>query len=515
MSESTGTAWQLGSVSAHYEANGLNPGTVSSGRGDHGGVSYGIYQLSSKSGTVQEYLGQSSYGQKFEGLTPATTPFNNRWTDVAHSDANFGPDQRDFIARSHFQPRIDELKADGIDLSQRGMAVREALWSTSVQYRGLARQVFEGALQGRFGTNYQANLDRLSDKDIVSAIQDYKLDHVDQSFHSSSALVRDSIRDRITHEKQDLVSLAEGRTPDYGHASPTTSVLREGSRGDGVQRLQGQLNQLGYTDDQNHVLGMDGHFGASTRQAVQAFQRDEGLAADGVVGRGTWRLLDHATEPQQALNGAAPSAAGGVVGAVAGGVTGDWVGRRMFDRVKGMFGSPAESEAPAASPKPGAAPKAPSEVTIAGVGAASRSDVGAGTAVAGANTAAASPGRAVEAIRAWEVEARAMWQASVMARPAAQGKDAMTAAGVGLTASARSEAGASGSAQSGAGASNVPAVDGRTYWSSLAKGAAAASGGAGSAAGLSDEGRAVTPEKQISGPENLASASAPTVRLRF
>ena len=311
MSGSTGTAWQLGTVSAHYEANGLHPGTVSSGQGDHGGVSYGIYQLSSQSGTVQEYLGQSSYGRKFKGLTPATTPFNNRWSDVALSDANFGPDQRDFIAKSHFQPRIDELKANGIDLYQRGMAVQEALWSTSVQYRGLTQQVFEGALQERFGPNYRVNLDRLTDKDVVSAVQDYKLDHVDQNFHSSSALVRESIRDRIKHEKQDLVGLAEGRTPDYGHAPPTTSVLRQGSRGDGVQRLQGQLNQLGCTDDQNHVLGTDGHFGPSTRQAVQAFQHDEGLAADGVVGRGTWRLLDHAAElqhaPQQRPNGAAPT----------------------------------------------------------------------------------------------------------------------------------------------------------------------------------------------------------------
>ena len=126
------TTWQLGTVSAHYEANGLNPGTVSSGVGDHGGASYGIYQLSSKTGTVGEYLSQSSYGPRFDGLEPATTPFNARWKDVAHSDANFGPDQRDFIARTHFQPRVDELKADGVDLSRRGMAVQEALWSTSV-----------------------------------------------------------------------------------------------------------------------------------------------------------------------------------------------------------------------------------------------------------------------------------------------------------------------------------------------------------------------------------------------
>lgn len=29
--------WELGSVSAHYEAAGFNPETISTGRGDHGG----------------------------------------------------------------------------------------------------------------------------------------------------------------------------------------------------------------------------------------------------------------------------------------------------------------------------------------------------------------------------------------------------------------------------------------------------------------------------------------------
>ena len=307
----TATAWQLGTVSAHYEANGLNPGTVSSGLGDHGGASYGVYQLSSKAGTVKEYLSQSSYGPRFDGLEPATTPFNGRWKDVAHSDANFGPDQRDFIARTHFQPRVDELKADGVDLSGRGMAVQEALWSTSVQYRGMTTHVFEGALQEKFGLNYKANLDKLSDKDIVSAVQDYKLEHVEQNFHSSSAQVRDVIRSRIPREKEDLIALSEGRTPDYGHSSQVASTLREGSRGDGVSALQGQLNQLGYTDDQNRALSTDGHFGRSTRQAVQAFQSDEGLTADGIVGRGTKRLIDLAAgqqqAPQQTPNGAAPS----------------------------------------------------------------------------------------------------------------------------------------------------------------------------------------------------------------
>ncbi|MEO7404886.1 MAG: hypothetical protein ABIU95_14560, partial [Burkholderiales bacterium] len=48
--------WEhLGKLSAKYESGGRASGTVSSGKGDPGGVSYGSYQLSSKVGTAQKF----------------------------------------------------------------------------------------------------------------------------------------------------------------------------------------------------------------------------------------------------------------------------------------------------------------------------------------------------------------------------------------------------------------------------------------------------------------------------
>src|SRR5262245_57825353 len=55
---------QLGTLSRKYESNG-NPGLVSSGRGDHGGRSYGAYQFSSKTGSARDFtnwLGQTNPG---------------------------------------------------------------------------------------------------------------------------------------------------------------------------------------------------------------------------------------------------------------------------------------------------------------------------------------------------------------------------------------------------------------------------------------------------------------------
>lgn len=63
-------------------------------------------------------------------------------------------------------------------------------------------------------------------------------------------------------------------------------VLRSGSRGVYVLILQDALNALGYS-----TQTLDGVFGGNTRNALVAYQRDNGLSADGVVGCGTWTRI--------------------------------------------------------------------------------------------------------------------------------------------------------------------------------------------------------------------------------
>lgn len=64
------------------------------------------------------------------------------------------------------------------------------------------------------------------------------------------------------------------------------TALRTGSSGDDVRIAQSYLNKaLGAG------LTVDGRFGASTRQATEAFQAREGLSIDGIIGRTTWERL--------------------------------------------------------------------------------------------------------------------------------------------------------------------------------------------------------------------------------
>lgn len=66
----------------------------------------------------------------------------------------------------------------------------------------------------------------------------------------------------------------------------TQPMLRTGSRGDAVRKLQELLNAKGYT-----CGSVDGIFGSKTYAAVLAFQKANGLAADGIVGSLTWAKL--------------------------------------------------------------------------------------------------------------------------------------------------------------------------------------------------------------------------------
>lgn len=63
-------------------------------------------------------------------------------------------------------------------------------------------------------------------------------------------------------------------------------LIKQGSRGAYVCIAQDNLNTLGY-----RTGGLDGVFGAQTRNATIQYQRKVGLDADGIIGCNTWRSL--------------------------------------------------------------------------------------------------------------------------------------------------------------------------------------------------------------------------------
>lgn len=72
-------------------------------------------------------------------------------------------------------------------------------------------------------------------------------------------------------------------------------MLKEGSRGPKVVRLQERLFELGYIleyeDGTEGPLAVDGDFGPDTKAVVELFQSDMGLTVDGIVGPVTLAAL--------------------------------------------------------------------------------------------------------------------------------------------------------------------------------------------------------------------------------
>lgn len=68
--------------------------------------------------------------------------------------------------------------------------------------------------------------------------------------------------------------------------NPQSQTLRQGSRQSAVLFLQRLLLSYLYP-----ITSLDGIFGTQTLNAVKAFQSENGLTADGVVGRNTWNAL--------------------------------------------------------------------------------------------------------------------------------------------------------------------------------------------------------------------------------
>lgn len=92
-------------------------------------------------------------------------------------------------------------------------------------------------------------------------------------FQRNNNLTQDGIVGRNTWNK--LLNL-----------NPSSEVLRRGARSSAVQFLQRLLLSYLYP-----ITDLDGIFGPETERAVRAFQSENNLSVDGVVGRNTWQSL--------------------------------------------------------------------------------------------------------------------------------------------------------------------------------------------------------------------------------
>ena len=130
----------LGDLSKKYESNG-DAGTISSGYGDAGGKSYGMYQFSSTMGVVDKYvkwLQDNGYwfGDELARYTVGSNNFDDAWKWLANSDnkGDFAKSQHEYTKAMYYDKACVALLNCGYIVNRHSKAMKDVVWSRAVQY---------------------------------------------------------------------------------------------------------------------------------------------------------------------------------------------------------------------------------------------------------------------------------------------------------------------------------------------------------------------------------------------
>ena len=109
-----------------------------------------------------------------------------------------------------------------------------------------------------------------------------------KAFQSRNGLKADGVAGEATLKLLESGNAKKAPTPTPKPTpTPTSSALRLGSSGSKVKTMQQKLKNLGY-----YTGSVDGQFGEGTERALKAFQKANGLSADGVAGTATLNKLN-------------------------------------------------------------------------------------------------------------------------------------------------------------------------------------------------------------------------------
>lgn len=137
------TRHDIGNITGQWEAGAFGDKakfgveSISTGKGDKGGKSYGQHQLSSAKGTMADFI-KSDEGKPFAASfgkhRPGSAAFDKAYTHIATTQPEaFAKAQHSFLDRTHYQPFLKTAAQLGYDVKD--PRVQEAIWGGGVQFR--------------------------------------------------------------------------------------------------------------------------------------------------------------------------------------------------------------------------------------------------------------------------------------------------------------------------------------------------------------------------------------------
>ncbi len=206
----------LGSLAARFESG--KDGVAAIGYDRHGGTSYGKFQLSSRAGSMDQFIKflskeQPDWGKRLANAGPANTgsrsgSMPNTWKEIAaENPARFEELQTRFVHNSHFQPAVAEVaKRTGLDFDSMSPAMREVLWSTAVQHgvNGAAR-LFSRAVNQLNNEGVETNAEQNYEKALITKVYALR----SGQFGSSEQRVQTAVKSRLVEERDLALALVD------------------------------------------------------------------------------------------------------------------------------------------------------------------------------------------------------------------------------------------------------------------------------------------------------------------
>jgi hypothetical protein len=211
---------EVGSLSSQYESDGYSgavnmrkkdgDGNYVCPSSDPGGCSYGLYQIETKKGTMQDFMNyifnnmdkNPYYETIIDELTAAggedaalngNKEFVDAWQKLAN-DPRFAAAQHEFIGTQKYQSAYDyALKLLGVDTLPK--VIQDVIWSGAVQHGKVISEVIDPAWSG---------LKNPTNEDLINAFYDEREDYVN-NIKKLDSKIKESILDRYADEREEAL----------------------------------------------------------------------------------------------------------------------------------------------------------------------------------------------------------------------------------------------------------------------------------------------------------------------
>lgn len=192
---------ELGSLSQYYEVGPRGSiSTISGGRNDPGGKSYGLWQISSKTGALEDFVKGSMFKNTLSLAEIASPQFDNIWRTISQNHpAEFRQDQWHYIKVSHFDPAFNYWVGT-LNLLDTAV-INQVIWSMAVQH-GRVRAIFDRIKSGVDHLS-QTSIDEIS---MIKMMYLYRSQYVKECLDGDTLI---SVLNRYKNEEVRAIEMTQ------------------------------------------------------------------------------------------------------------------------------------------------------------------------------------------------------------------------------------------------------------------------------------------------------------------